>query len=639
MISISAFGYLKAKDFLYERFENQAFNDLDVVKANIDIWTRDKKDIVQYIAEADELKSKDIEKAGELSLRIGERLNNPDAFGFMDNEGFLHLGPASIPVNDYEHYQGGMAENTNVYNPVPSESPSANGAPIVLASTPVYDYDGDVVGVASGGYPIENLVEFISKISLGESGYVTVFTDDGTIVVGQNKEDTLTKNVTDYGITNVEQLLSEDDAENRVLETSFNGEESLLFYSKATEMDWNILISVPKQEAFADANSLLNYFIMIAIIFSIISAIICYVINSRALKPIKEVNDKIAELANNEGDLTQRLNVNRRDEIGSLATNFNAMLESLQSLMGGILHKGEVVSEQTLNLSNGAQQIVQSSEIVTGNVQHASDIISQQEEGNKKNIASITQMMESVSDIKDYSSVVVQKTKHTNDDVSKANNEIHQFLTQMGDIQKSVHHSAKAMENLGERSSEIANIVQLITNITDQTNLLALNASIEAARAGEHGKGFAVVANEVRILAEQSAQSAHQISSLVHEIITNTSTAVEEIESSSNQFSTGMHKLQDVINILQHVSNSSEQSSKEVMQIFVAIETLLSKVKDVEAVVNTNSQKSVESARYIHDAVATTEQQLHSIQDVTASIEKTAQFAEELRALLQRFKV
>ena len=640
MISISAFGYLKAKEFLYERFENQAYNQLESIKANIDIWIKGKEEIVEYLAEADELKASELEKAGALSTKIGERLKNPDAFAFMDAEGFLHLGNVEVPVSGFEHYIGGMNGKTGVYNPVPSESPGLNGAPIVLASTPVYGYNGEVVGVASGGYPIDNLVEIISNISLGDSGYVTVFTNDGTIVAGQNKEDTLNKKIEDYGNSDLDELVTKSIAgETSVIETDFNGEKSLVFYSKADEIDWGIMISVPTSEAYADANSLLNYFAMITLLFIIVSAIISYVINRRSLKPIKEINNKIEELANNEGDLTQRLSINRKDEIGELANNFNSLLDSLQNLMGAILSKGEIVSEQTLALSNSAEEMVQLSDTVTKNVQNTAEISSDQELGNKKNIESITQIMNSVSGIKDYSSLVSEKTKSTYNDVEKANNEINALLNQMSDTQKSVRNSAELVTKLGDRSSEIGNIVAIITSISEQTNLLALNASIEAARAGEHGKGFAVVADEVKNLAEQSAKSAKQISALVSEILSDTSNAVVEIESGSNQFGTGMEKLQDVNGILQNVYHSSGESSNDVDQIFTEIENLLSKVKDVERVVYKNSEKSIEASKYIHEVAATSEEQLGSIQDITASIEKTAQFAEELRTLMNRFKI
>jgi len=640
MISISAIGYLKAKEFLYERFENQAFSQLESVKANIDIWTKGKEDIVEYIAETDELKARDLKKAGDLSTKIGERLENPDAFAFMDDEGFLHLGEVEVPVSDYEHFIGGMKEQTSVYNPVPSESPTVNGAPIVLASTPVYGYNGEVVGVASGGYPIEDLVDIISHISLGETGYVTVFTNDGTIVAGKNKEDTLQKNIGDYGNNDLEGLIKESSSNvSGVIETKFNGENSLLFYSKANEIDWNIMISVPTSEAYADANLLLNYFIIITFVFIVISAIISYVINKRSMKPIQEVNDKIEELSNSEGDLTQRLNINRKDEIGKLANNFNSLLDSLQNLVGEILRKGEIVSEHTSALSNSAEEMVQLSDVVTKNVQNAAVISSDQQLANEQNMASITEIMVSVSEIKDYSSLVSDKTKNTYNEVEKANNEINTLLNQMSDIHQSVRNSAEIVLKFGDRSTEIGNIVKMITSITDQTNLLALNASIEAARAGEHGKGFAVVAEEVKSLAEQSASSAKQISALVNEILSDTSNAVVEMESGSNQFGTGMEKLQDVNGILQNVYHSSGESSNEVDQIFIEIENLLSKVKDVEQVVNNNSERSIESSKYIHEVVATSEVQLGSIQDITVSIEQTDKSAEELRSLLNRFKI
>ncbi|WP_041088526.1 methyl-accepting chemotaxis protein [Jeotgalibacillus soli] len=640
MISISAFGYMKAKDFLYDRFQEQAYSQLESVKANIDIWIKGKQETMEYMAEADELKVNDGKKADALGYRISQRMDNPDAFAYMDAEGFLYLGGNKIPVGDYEHYKGGMDKLTKTYNPVPSQSPSLDGAPIVLSSSPIYGNNGEVIGVASGGHQIESLMNIISNITLGDSGYVTVFTNDGTVVAGQNKEDILNMKIADYENNDLDKLVENSmKGKTGLVETNFNGENSLIYYSKAEEMDWGIMISVPTSEAFADANSLLNYFIIITIIFIVIGAIINYVINMRSLKPINEVNLKIEELANNEGDLTQRLSIKRKDEIGSLAKSFNSLLDSLQELIGSILHKGEVVAENTAVLSNHAEEMVQLSGAVTKNVQISAELSTEQERGNKKNLESINGITQSVAEIKDHSLLVSEKTKNSYKEVEKANEEVISLLSQMSVIQNSVRNSSEIVRKLGNRSSEIGNIIEMITGISEQTNLLALNASIEAARAGEHGKGFAVVANEVKKLAEESAQSAKQISELVNEIQTETSNAVVEIESGTNQFRAGMEKLKDVNGSLQDVYHSSKESSNEVDKIFIEIDNLLSKVEDVEGIINDNSKKSLESTKYIREVASSSEEQLLSIQDIKASIEKTAQFAEELSDLLNRFKI
>lgn len=640
MISLSAFGYMKAKDILYDRFEEQAFSQLESVKASIDIWVKGKQEAMEYIAEADELKTINEEKADALGIRIGERMGNPDAFAFMDAAGFLYLAGAKIPVSEFEHYQGGMSELTKTYDPVPSQSPSVNGAPIVLTSSPVYGESGEVVGVASGGNQIESLLGIISNMKLGKSGYVTVFTSDGTIVAGENKEDTLTKSMSDYESEQLNQLVEASiSGETGVIETDFNEEHSLLFYSKANEMDWGVMISIPTNEAFADANSLLQFFVIITVIFIVVGAIISYLLNRRSLNPITDINNKIEELVNNEGDLTQRLSINSKDEVGTLANSFNSLLDSLQDLLVQISHKGDVVSENATTLSVSAEEMVLLSNAVTRNVQQSADLSIEQENGNTKNLESMNQITEIVSGIKENSSLVSDKTRLAYREVEVGTEEVQTLLDQMSTIQNSVRHSSEMVSNLGNRSSEIGHIVEMITSITEQTNLLALNASIEAARAGEHGKGFAVVANEVRKLAEQSAQSAQQISKLINEIQVETSNAVVEMKSGTSQFDQGMEKLEDVNGRLQRIYHSSKDSSAGVDKIFIEIEHLLSKVEDVEQVILNNSQKSKESTEHIREVASTSEEQLSSMQGINGSIEQTAQLAEELRELLSRFKL
>lgn len=640
MISLSTIGYLKAKEFLYEKFQEQAYGQLESVKGNIHIWTEGKQETMQYIAEADTLKSVDTDKAAALGMRLAERMKNPDAFAFMDAGGFLYLGNAKVPVGDYEHFIDGMNGETNTYDPVPSQSPELEGAPIVLASSPVYGYNGSVVGVASGGYPIESLIDIISSVKLGESGYSTVFTSDGTIVAGKNKEGTLNKNIADYKNDDLNQVLEKSiSGETGTVETVFEGEDTLIFYSKADKADWGIMISVPVREAYADATSLLVYFIAITILFIAASTVISYLLNHRSLKPIDHVNKKIAELSNNEGDLTKRLHVQRKDEIGQLAGNVNALLDSLQALIGSILQKGEMVSDRTSDLSESAEEIVQLSNDVTQNVQNAASLSAEQEQGHNKNLTSMTEITETVSGMKDHSFLVYQKTKHAYQEVETANQEIQILIEQMLAIQASISHSADTVKKLGNRSTEIGNIVDIIKGVAAQTNLLALNASIEAVRAGEHGKGFAVVAEEVRKLAEQSSVSAKQISELVVEILTETANAVVGIETGTGQFGTGMETLKMVTGNLQSVHYSSAQSSEESLNIYNQMDQLLRKVKEVELVIFDHSSKSSESSAYIHEVASSSEEQLQSIQTITESIEKTAEFADELKSLLHRFKI
>ena len=640
MTSVSIFGYMKSKQALYERFESQAYDQMDAVKTNIDIWIQGKQDTMEFMAEIDALKKKNTKEASMLGGRLAERLKNPDAFGFMDEEGFLYLGGNQIPVSEFEHYKGGMNKLTKTYDPVPSKSPSLNGAPIVLTSAPVYGYDGHVIGVTSAGHQIESLVQLISSKTLGKTGYVTVFTKDGSIVANGDKKDDAAKTIADYQNNQLSDLIQKSmEGESGKIITSLNGEENLVFYSKATEMDWGLFIVVPTKEAFAAADSLLSFFALMTVVFIVLSTGIAYMVNVKSLKPIEEINQKMEQLANNEGDLTQRLPINRKDEVGKLASNFNYLLDSLQGLIHTILQKGELVSDNTSSLSDNAEEMAELSQVVTENIQDSSEIFEELERGNEKNLVSINDITGGVSEIKEHSSSVANKAKVSLQEVEKVNEKIQGLMNQMTDIQASVRNSSEIVKRLGARSSEIGNIVEMITGISEQTNLLALNASIEAARAGEDGRGFAVVANEVKKLAEQSSQSAKQIATLVNEIQQETSHAIIEIDAGTNRFGSGMDNLNDVKGTLENVHQSSKETTDEVAKTFIEIENLLTRVKEVEHTIRANSKRSTDSAQYIREISSSSEEQLTAIQEITASIEKTALFAEELKDLLQRFKV
>jgi methyl-accepting chemotaxis protein len=209
----------------------------------------------------------------------------------------------------------------------------------------------------------------------------------------------------------------------------------------------------------------------------------------------------------------------------------------------------------------------------------------------------------------------------------------------MSSISNTVNDLAKVIKGLGDRSQEIGQIVEVITGIAQQTNLLALNAAIEAARAGEHGRGFAVVADEVRKLAEQSAESAQQITNLIGTIQADTSTAVNVMDSTIQEVSSGIgvvntageafNRIENLINTvakqIQEVSAASQQMSVGAMQVVKAIDEI--------------SDVSEKTAAGTQNVSAAAQEQLASMEEISASSSSLSKMATELQTLVSRFKV
>lgn len=640
LISVSLFGYTKAKNFMNEKFEEQAINQLDSVKTNIDIWISGKQNIQNILAETHALKSKNTNESIELSKRLSEKTKNLDAFGFIDSEGFLYLPGVKVPLNGFPHYELAMQGKTVTVDPVESVSPGIEGTPIVLSASPVYGYDGKIVGVSNGGEPIQDLIDIISKVKLGETGHAIVYTKDGTIVASQNKKDTLKKKISDLKSEELTKIAKESiEGKTGITNAEINGVNNKIIYGKATKMEWGVIITIPEKEANAAVNNLLQYFIVITVLFIILTAVVNYLVISKTLSPISKINEQIKELANNKGDLTKRLPNGKNDEIGELSNNFNKMLDNLQKLIKKILEKGDTVSNNSILLIGNAEEMAQVALHIADNIQEAATVTSEQAHGFQQNLLSIEKITESIIEITENSSFVSKESLEAYEKAQKGNEKVEAYKEQMKIVHNSVKKSSDIVKKLEERSSEIGKIVEIINNIAGQTNLLALNAAIEAARAGEAGRGFAVVADEVKKLAEKSTIATKQISEIISEIQNDTSEAVSTMDHGMNDFNTGSEKLIEVNSILKNILESTKLSSEQIEKTFDLTEELLSRTKDVETLAKRGTEAMTESSQYVQDIASASEEQSSSISEIHRSIEIMADTARELKELLNQFKI
>ncbi|MBB3111606.1 methyl-accepting chemotaxis protein [Paenibacillus phyllosphaerae] len=638
--SVSFLGYDKAKDSLERNFQQQADQQLTNVKNYIDIWIDGNRSVYKALAEADEMKAGDIEKIMAYSTRLSEMNQNPDEFAFIDAKGTLYLPGATVDVSSYAHFQQAVKGETVTVDPVGSSSPGVEGTPIVLTATPVKDAEGHIIGVSNGGQPINELIDLISKVKLGETGHATVFTKEGTIVAGQNPEDTLHSKIADLQNDTLNQVVQDSTSgKTGITEAVINGVNNIVVYGKASSMDWGIMITVPKSEAYADANALLKFLIAITVISLIIAAIINYALIRRLLKPLTAVTDRLRSLSSNEGDLTTRLPIETNDEVGALSANFNSMLSNLQELIKTVLEKGNSVTQSTLTLQTNVGQMSASAEVVTASIQDSVQGLQNQLEGYDHNLNSVGGISTSIAQIAATTASTSRISDRTSEEATKGNEIVCQLSEQMTLIQDTVNDSAAIIKKLGDRSEEIGNITSLITSIASQTNLLALNASIEAARAGEHGRGFAVVADEVRKLAEQSTDSAGQITRLINEIQADTLSAVQSMAKGTGEVVTGMNRAREVGDLFGHIVESVRDVAVSIESISSSSEVLNEHAKQVKGTIETNYKVAHESSENFETIGTVSEEQLASISEINGSVNQLAETAGELLELLSKFKV
>ncbi|MEG0438511.1 MAG: methyl-accepting chemotaxis protein [Solibacillus sp.] len=569
---VSFFGYQLTKNLMVDNFTTQANGQLEAITNNIDLWIEGKQNLQQSAAELDIVKEQNIEAILEFNSRLESVLPNTEtAFAFIDAEGFVHLpGGLTVPIQDAEHTQRGLNGEITTIGPYPS---ARDGKPIALTVAPVRDAQGKVIGVINGGNYMDDLVEIISSVKVGQTGQAVVFVRDGAIVAHQDNDLILTKNIADLG----EDVLV--DVLNKVM-----------------------------NEEFA---SILLFFLI-----------------KKMLKPFDAINEKLDVLASSEGDLTTRIPVTTRDEFGEMYTRFNLMLENLQGIISGVPHKGDEVSHSSTLLREQFDDMSIVSKEITETIQEAATLSENQMESYQKSLSYMEDISNNVLSISDISSIASNGASAASQNAVDGSEKIHSLNKQMDFIQQSVHESSTMIKNLEARSKEIGQISEMITHIATQTNLLSLNASIEAARAGEHGQGFKVVADEVKKLAEQSGESARQISDIIQEIQQDTEKTNHTMDIGIENVRIGMERTLEVNGTFENIVNSTKTVAHQIEENFSSIESLANHIKEVEQMINNNVSISHEVAQNYNIVASSSEEQLSSILEVQQSVKHLSASAE-----------
>ncbi|WP_412676907.1 methyl-accepting chemotaxis protein [Bacillus siamensis] len=248
-------------------------------------------------------------------------------------------------------------------------------------------------------------------------------------------------------------------------------------------------------------------------------------------------------------------------------------------------------------------------------------------------------MKDGLSDLAEAAAVVTETSIESAEISGAGERLVKKTAGQMDTIDQSVSKAEKVVKGLEHKSQDITSILRVINGIADQTNLLALNAAIEAARAGEYGRGFSVVAEEVRKLAVQSADSAKEIETLIHEIVKEIHTSLGMLESVNHEVKSGLQLTDETEKSFRDISAKTNQIAGELQNMNATVEQLSAGSQEVSNASEDIAAVSRQSAAGIQDIAASAEEQLASMEEISSSAVTLEKMAEELRELTKRFKI
>ena len=369
-------------------------------------------------------------------------------------------------------------------------------------------------GVVSIDVTLKQLTEIVKQIKLGDSGYLMLLENSGTVLVDPKQPEHNFKPLDSLG-DGYAQLAK---AGKGLVEVELNGERYMANVWPSEQLGWTFVGLIKQSDVMSSATQLTWLIAIIAAVLAVLFAVVGASFASLIVRPIRSVASGLEGIAQGEGDLTKNLDIRGSDETAQLANWFNQFLTAIRSL---IQHIGGAAGK-ILATSQSSTQVSSDMAEAAGRQREAVDMVST---AFHEMVATANEVARSCSQAADSADSGQRQARQGQQQIDAAVHSVDQ-------LSQELEQSAQSMQQLERDSNDIQSILGTIRSIAEQTNLLALNAAIEAARAGEQGRGFAVVAEEVRALAKRTADSTAEIDGLLGNLAKRTSQVTQQMHAS-----------------------------------------------------------------------------------------------------------
>lgn len=610
-LAIGGVSFYEFKTDSDARIKSEANSQANAISTYINSWSADRVGTMQAVKQKIEALLTAQPNANEKEiLTILQQAQTSLSFGmtFLGLEnGEMYRHDPSLNSADYDPRKRSWYIDAKAKNSAYVTAPYVSASTQKLSMTFVEPImvKGQFVGAIGGLVFLDSILDTVLAMKVAGDGYSVLFDGDGKIIAHSDKKHIL-KEATDLSPTLTRDLFQQVRKQAKLVDLTLNGEDTLMHASNIKGSPWVLGLMMNKSVLNAPLYNLGANILMSVVILLCLAIFIVVQVTRFLLRDLRRVSDSMAQIAQGDGDLTQRLTANSKDEIAVLVGNFNQFVALLHGTVSHLKNVGHELAKQASAAHNSSRNSSLKLEEQQHNISMVATAIHQMAQATQEIAGNATNTAINADETVAASTVGQSQVLKSQDSIR----------TLAVDIQG----VADVINDLSKNADGINTILTTISGIAEQTNLLALNAAIEAARAGEQGRGFAVVADEVRVLSQRTYSSIEEIQKMIESLQKITKDAVNKIQLSHSRANSSVEDVNMAKESLDKIQQSVMTINDRAAQIATATEEQTSVTSEVNQNTADIQQGSTELVTLAAESAARAEELKSLADDLTKSI-------------------